>query len=131
MAIVDLDELLSNLSARLDPEAYVWATVGEIPEDCEPVATVVEDEGTTLVLREEEALALGVPHEFRSARITLEVHSSLEAVGLTAAFARVLADAGVSANVVAGFHHDHIFVPWERRADALSALERLEFGLEG
>ena len=131
MAIVDLDELLSNLSARLDPEAYVWATVGEIPEDCAPVATVVEDEGTTLVLREEEAVALGVPHEFRSARITLEVHSSLEAVGLTAAFARVLADAGVSANVVAGFHHDHIFVPWERRADALSALERLEFGLEG
>ncbi|WP_062294482.1 ACT domain-containing protein [Demequina phytophila] len=131
MAIVDLAELLADLSVRLDPERYVWSSVAAVPDGWDPVATVVESEGTTVVLREDDALALGLAHEFRSARITLEVHSSLEAVGLTAAFARALADAGVSANVVAGFHHDHIFVPWDRREDALAALERLEAQARG
>ncbi|WP_296664886.1 ACT domain-containing protein [Demequina sp.] len=126
MAIADLAELLSGLSARLDPETYVWATVDVLPAGCTPVATVEENEGLTVVLREAEAIDAGVPHQFRSARITLEVHSALDAVGLTAAFSRALADAGVSANVVAGFHHDHIFVPWDRRAEALTALERLQ-----
>ncbi|WP_062318430.1 ACT domain-containing protein [Demequina maris] len=131
MAITDLAELLSNLSVRLDPERYVWASVSVVPEGWSPVVTVEESEGVTVVLREDDARALDLPYEFPSARITLEVHSSLEAVGLTATFARVLADAGVSANVVAGFHHDHIFVPWDRRADALAALERLEAGSRG
>lgn len=126
MAITDLGELISSMSARLDPEPYVWTTGDAVPAGCAPVVTVEEAEGLTCVIREAEALAAEVPHEFRSARITLEVHSALEAVGLTAAFARALADAGVSANVVAGFHHDHIFVPWERRDDALAALERLQ-----
>ncbi|WP_062522330.1 ACT domain-containing protein [Demequina silvatica] len=131
MAIVDLAELLANLSTRLDPERYVWASVATVPGGWDPVVTVVESEGTTVVLREDDARALGLAFEFPSARITLEVHSSLEAVGLTAAFARALADAGVSANVVAGFHHDHIFVPWDRREDALAALERLEADARG
>ncbi|WP_062312725.1 ACT domain-containing protein [Demequina rhizosphaerae] len=131
MAITDLAELLSNLSVRLDPERYVWASVSVVPEGWSPVVTVEESEGVTVVLREDDATALDLAYEFPSARITLEVHSSLEAVGLTAAFARVLADAGVSANVVAGFHHDHVFVPWDRREDALAALERLEAGSRG
>ncbi|WP_062377509.1 ACT domain-containing protein [Demequina pelophila] len=126
MGIVDLAELLSDLSARLDPEPYVWATLTEAPHGVEPVVIVREAEGITVVLPEEQARAAELPHEFRSARITLEVHSSLEAVGLTAVFARTLADEGISANVVAGFHHDHIFVPWDRRRDALEALERLQ-----
>jgi uncharacterized protein len=53
------------------------------------------------------------------------VHSDLAAVGLTAAFAGALASEGISCNVIAGFHHDHLFVPWERRADAMAALGRL------
>ncbi len=126
MAKVALAELIASMSARLDPEAYVWASVSEIPVGCDPVATVEETEGTTVVVREADAVELGIEHQFRSARITLEVHSPLDAVGLTAAFARALADAGVSANVVAGFHHDHVFVPWERRAEALVALLRLQ-----
>ncbi len=59
------------------------------------------------------------------ARISLTLHSDLAAVGLTAAFAAALAAAGISANVVAGFYHDHIFVPWERRGDAMEALHAL------
>ena len=63
---------------------------------------------------------------FRSAWITLAVHSDLAAVGLTAAFARALGDAGVSCNVIAGVHHDHLFVPVDRAADALAALHALQ-----
>ncbi|MDN4483894.1 ACT domain-containing protein [Demequina lignilytica] len=126
MAITDLAELISSMSARLDPEPYVWITGDVAPAGCTPVVTVEEAEGTTWVVPEPQARAAGAAHDFRSARITLEVHSSLEAVGLTAAFARALADVGISANVVAGFHHDHIFVPWDRRDDALRALEALQ-----
>ncbi|WP_062465122.1 ACT domain-containing protein [Demequina soli] len=131
MAVTDLAELIAGLSARLDPEAYVWASVPTVPEGWDPVVTVRESEGMTVVLPEAQADALGLAYEFRSARITLEVLSALEAVGLTAAFARALADEGISANVVAGFHHDHIFVPWARRADALAALERLQSSARG
>ena len=63
---------------------------------------------------------------FRSAWITLRVHSDLAAVGLTAAFARALADAGIACNVVAGVHHDHLFVPADRAGDALAALRALQ-----
>lgn len=115
---------------RLDPSTYVWATVeadspssGALAADA--VATVREAEGLTLVVTQERAQELGLAHEFPCARITLEVHSALAAVGLTAAFAAALGEAGISANVVAGFHHDHIFVPVERAADAMAALERL------
>ena len=59
------------------------------------------------------------------ARITLQVHSSLAAVGLTARVAESLAARGISANMVAAFHHDHVFVPWARRTDALNALAEL------
>ena len=59
------------------------------------------------------------------ARITLQVHSSLTAVGLTARVADALAEAGISANMVAAIHHDHVFVPWERREESLAILHRL------
>ena len=59
------------------------------------------------------------------ARITLMVHSALEGVGLTAAVASALAEAGIACNMVAGFYHDHLFVQWDRRAEALSILEAL------
>ena len=59
------------------------------------------------------------------ARITLTVHSALEGVGLTAAVAGALAQAGIACNVVAGYHHDHLFVPWDRREEALAILQRL------
>ena len=60
--------------------------------------------------------------------ISLTVHSSLEAVGLTAAFSRALADEGISCNVVAGYYHDHIFVPLNDTDRALRALKRLSAG---
>jgi hypothetical protein len=55
--------------------------------------------------------------------ITLEIHSSLEAVGFLAAITARLAEAGMGVNPVSAFHHDHLFVPAERAAEALRILE--------
>lgn len=85
-------------------------------------AAVREAEGLTVVLPRAEADRLGLPYDFVAAWITLEIHSALEAVGLTAAVARALTDAGISCNVLAGFHHDHLLV---RAADAQRALQVL------
>lgn len=96
-----------------------------MPDGLAPVVTVAEEEGTTLVLPQEQADAAGLGHDYVAGRITLRVHSALAAVGLTAAVARELADAGMSCNVVAGFHHDHLFVPYERLDEAVALLADL------
>ena len=124
----DLDVLLRRASPRRVDGEYVFTRLdpgAEVPEGAHPVVTVAEREGLTLVVPRAEADALGLPYTFVAAWITLEVHSALEAVGLTAAFSRALADEGIPANVVAGFTHDHLFVPVARAADAVRALGRL------
>ncbi|MEM1196732.1 MAG: ACT domain-containing protein [Pseudomonadota bacterium] len=85
-------------------------------------AMVREDEGITLVIRARR----DDPGPL-FAGITLQVHSALEGVGLTAAVSGALADAAMACNVIAGYHHDHIFVPWDRREEALKVLEKLSF----
>jgi hypothetical protein len=89
-------------------------------------ATVAEDEGLTLVLPLAEAARLGYPADLPMARITLRVHSALDGVGLTAAVARALAARGIACNVIAGFHHDHLFVPLPRAGEAMAALTALQ-----
>jgi len=112
----DLGKLLADLRPTLAPERYTF-TATESPEwDDGLFALVREDEGIT---------AIRISSEGDWARISLGVHSSLDAVGLTAAFARALTDAGISSNVVAALYHDHIFVQWERREEALQALSAL------
>lgn len=116
--ISDLTQMLRGMEPVLAAEPYgitvqATAVVGAF-------ALVAEDEGMTVIA----PLSL-VPAEAAWARISLTLHSDLAAVGLTAAFARALAEVGISANVVAGFYHDHIFVPWERRGDAMAALKAL------
>lgn len=90
------------------------------------VATMREAEGTSLVLREADARARGFPILFRAAWITLTVASDLHSVGLTAAVARTLAGEGIACNVIAGAHHDHLFVPIDQAAQAMSALQTLQ-----
>jgi predicted N-acetyltransferase YhbS len=85
-------------------------------------AAVREAEGLTVVLPRAEADRQGLAYDFVGAWITLQIHSALEAVGLTAAVSRALTEARISCNVLAGFHHDHLLVP---AADAPRALEVL------
>lgn len=124
----DLTELLRTMEPALHDGVYVFASVprGADIRTFDPVATVAEAEGTTVVVREEVALRAGLRAEFRAAWITLSVHSDLNAVGLTAAFSKALADAGIGCNVVSGVHHDHVFVPAERGGEAMSALRALQ-----
>jgi uncharacterized protein len=68
---------------------------------------------------------VGLSYDYVAARITLGVHSDPAAVGMTAAFSRALADAGLSCNVIAGFFHDHLMVPWDRAEEAVSLLQQL------
>lgn len=125
-AETDLAALLRGLSPRLNPGTFVYTCVpGGVPDGASPVVTVREDEGLTLVLPQGDADRLGLAYDFEAAWITLRVHSALGAVGLTAAVSAVLTAAGISCNVVAGFTHDHLFVPVDRADDALAAVASL------
>ena len=122
-AITDLQQLLSTMEPVLHPAPYGYAVTETLVPDT--FATVAEDEGPTVIAPHAALQAVGVDAGAEWARISLTVHSDLAAVGLTAAFAQALADRGISTNVVAGFHHDHLFVPWLRRHDAMTALQEL------
>lgn len=123
----NLQTLIASMDPLLRPGAYIVALVpaadalGDVVAD----ATIREDEGLTVVLPRERADALGLSYDFVAAWITLRVHSALEAVGLTAAFSAALTQAGLSCNVLAGFHHDHLLVPYEQAEDALAVLREL------
>jgi hypothetical protein len=108
------------------PGAFVFVTVdaGE-PVPADAVASVLEDEGRTLVLARGEADRRGLAYEHVAAWIALTADSSLDEVGLTAAFSARLARAGISCNVLAGRHHDHLLVPEDRAEEALALLREL------
>lgn len=120
---LDLDVLLKTLKGELVDGVFVFATVHQIPSGLTPRMMFQEGEGTTLILLQREAEAHNIPYEFPSRMITLNVHSSLEAVGFMAVIASELAKEGMGVNPVAGFYHDHIFVPLGREQDALRVLE--------
>ncbi len=125
---MDLDYLLREASPVLDPEEYVFLSVaaqyGE-HADWQPIASCVEDEGLTLVIRKSIADASAQAYEGVFKRITLQVHSNLNAVGLTATFATRLTEHNISANVIAGYYHDHIFVAAQDAEQAMQALAAL------
>ena len=125
--VTALADLLAGLRPHRRAGEYVYcrAAVGALPDGVQPVVTVVEDEGRTLVLPRPQAVAAGFPADPVLAWIVLGVESALDAVGLTAAVSRALADEGIAANVVAGYTHDHLFVPVDRVDAALRALTRL------
>lgn len=121
----DLARLLASLDVERRAGRYTFVS-GDWPTLVDSaVASVDEDEGRTLVVPVDAAAAAGAPVGFEAAWLTLTVHSALEAVGLTAAFSRALADAGIACNVLAGHHHDHVLVPVERADEAIAVLRRL------
>lgn len=123
----DLGRLLRSMQPVLHPGIYVFATVDPSvsTDNLAPRMVFEEAEGKTLILLRETALKNGIAHEFPSSMITLNIHSSLDAVGFIAAIATKLANLGMGVNPVAAFHHDHLFVPAERAEDAMVALETL------
>ena len=118
----------SHLNPKLHEGTYVFTSV-PIDTDINSltvVASIHEAEGLTVVLPEQQAIQQGFPIQFRCSWITLGMESALESVGLTAAFARALADKSIPCNVVAGTYHDHLFVPLDRADDALQCLRELQ-----
>lgn len=127
-ACTELSTLLCTLSPQLHAGVYVYAALAH---DCDlgdlpVIATFREAEGLTIIAAEGDARRAGLPILLRVGWITLKVHSDLEAVGLTAAVAQALTDAGISCNVVAAAYHDHLFVPYESAPAALAVLETLQ-----
>ena len=121
----NLSKLLESMSPELMPDEYVFCTVqGEYGDfhELSPLASYREVEGLTLVVTKEAAIANQLPFESIFSGITLTIHSSLDAVGLTAAVATKLAEKGISANVIAAYYHDHIFVQTEKAELAIEAL---------
>jgi len=115
--MIDLRHLLREMQPVLHEEPYGFDLLDvDAPLPANVFALIHEEEGMTLVAPFPDG---------EWARISLAVHSSLSAVGLNAAIAQALAERQLPANIVAGFHHDHIFVPWERRNEAIAALNEL------
>jgi hypothetical protein len=127
----DLAVLLSNMKPRLESGAFLFLPFPNgtpVPTlSVLPTAVMQEREGTTLVIRTTEADADKIKYDPSStfARITLDVHSALDAVGLTAAVSTALAKEGISCNVIAAYWHDHLYVSYKRREDAVRILERV------
>ena len=129
----DLLTLIAQMSPSLDDQIWAFVSVDDVSSEYlaeHALATFRETEGTTLIVPWERAEEFDVSSE-PMARITLNIHSSLEAVGLTAAVSQALASEAISANVVAGFYHDHIFVPQTAGERAVACLTLLSAAAEG
>ena len=126
--LADLPQLLGAMAPVLNPGVYVFASLphGTDVRPLAPLTTLRETEGISVVITEAAALQNGLPVLFRAAWITLTVPSDLQAVGLTATFAKALGDAKIPCNVIAGACHDHLFVPVDSAQAAMEALRALQ-----
>lgn len=122
-----LQALLAGMEPVLDDALYVFAV--DVPEaqraQLQPRMVFEEAEGTTLIVEKAQADAADITYAFACRRITLTVHSALEAVGFLARITRHLAANGISTNAVSAFYHDHLFVPESRADEAVALLEAL------
>jgi uncharacterized protein len=125
----DLNDLLRTMRPVLADGEFIFCSIPAKARphlNVSPVCEFKEAEGVTLILPRSEAERLNLPHAFVCRMITLTVYSSLESVGFLAVVAGRLADCGISVNAVAGFYHDHLFIPVERAEEAMSILIALE-----
>ncbi len=122
----NLEKLLKTMRPKLNPGEYIFYTTDNTSGfDLSAIVMLFkEEEGNTLILERAYADSLGIVYNSSFSWITLTVHSSLDAVGLTAAFSAALAAETISCNVVAGFYHDHIFLNQNDSEKALKILER-------
>lgn len=119
--------MLSELTVIVRPGKFaIVALDGPAPNLGDGVEAVLrENEATTVVATVEVARRKGWSFDFEAAWLTLDVHSALDAVGLTAAVASSLAEGGIACNMLAGFYHDHLLVPFDRADEAVRCLHGL------
>ena len=124
----NLEVLLTNLQPTLDNGEFVFCTLpdGESFTHLEPKAFIQEAEGISLIMPATNARENGIAFTGTYKAISLTVHSSLEAVGLTAAISTALAESGLSANIVAGYYHDHIFIQSDKADAAMQVIQSLQ-----
>lgn len=122
--ITDLKTLLKGMTPKLQEGTYVFCTVDHLANinQNDIIGSFREEEGLTVILSQSNADRLSLNYTYIASWITLTIHSSLEAVGLTAAFSTALAKAGISCNVVAAYYHDHIFVDHKDAEAAMNVL---------
>lgn len=127
---LDLKDILVNMNPVLNGDEYVFCTFPNLSAEAflrlNPISTFQEKEGVSLIVTREVADRNGISYDSVFKRITISLHTSLDAVGLTALLSTALAEKGISANVVAAFYHDHIFVPSDKAEVALDALKALK-----
>lgn len=121
----NLDRLIASMQPDLHQGEYVFCSVTSLPDGILPLCLFQEPEGLTLILPKHQADELALSYSFISAWITLTIHSSLDAVGFTAAISQALTKANISCNVVAAYYHDHLFVPFQERERAVAILRQL------
>ena len=123
----NLKIILKTLKPKLNTGDFVFCVLDDLSKiNSEDIIMMFrEGEGNTIIVKKELADHLKIPYSFVSAWITLTVHSSLTAVGLTAAFSKALSEKGISCNVVAAFFHDHIFVDKKDVDEAMRILTQL------
>lgn len=123
----NLQKLLQGLKPELNEGEYVFCTVLTFEQAAKlnPLCVFQEREAITIIIPKQQADKAGLPYSVTCAWITLTVHSSLEAVGLTAAVSKALTGANISCNMVAAYYHDHVFVPVQDAQHAMDALLHL------
>jgi len=129
----NMNKLVNEMSPKLNDGDYVFVTQKNLDniDRKDTVCEFKEDEGTTIIIEQKKADHLNLHYQFIASWITLTIHSSLESVGLTAAFSNELAKYNISCNVIAGYYHDHIFVNKEDTNKAMEVLTSLSQNFEG